>query len=149
MLISGADTSYLCPKYGDILPLMESKGNNIVLLARPEDVPEDIVKLAAFCLQGTAGLEAALAPQWGRVFHAAVAGAEWLDFTLADKGTGLDRLCKILNISPERAMAFGDNFNDLPMLRMAGRPYIMDTAHPRLQEEFSVCSSVEEVLRTL
>ena len=37
---------------------MESKGNNIVLLARPEDVPEDIVKLAAFCLQGTAGLEA-------------------------------------------------------------------------------------------
>lgn len=149
VLISGAETSYLCPKYGDILPLMESKGNNIVLLSRPEDVPEDIVKLAAFCLQGTSILEAALVPQWGRVFHAAVAGAEWLDFTLADKGTGLERLCRALGIDPGQVMAFGDNFNDVPMLRAAGRPYIMDTAHPRLREEFPVCSRVEEILEGL
>lgn len=150
VLISGADTSYLCPKYGDILPLMESKGNNIVLLARPEDVPEDIVKLAAFCLQGTAGLEAALAPKWGRVFHAAVAGAEWLDFTLADKGTGLTQLCAALGVELDQVMAFGDNFNDAPMLSIAGAPYLMEGAAPELGERFpNRCRHVADILRTL
>ena len=150
VLISGADTSYLCPKYGDILPLMESKGNNIVLLARPEDVPEDIVKLAAFCLQGTAGLEAALAPKWGRVFHAAVAGAEWLDFTLADKGTGLTQLCAALAVELDQVMAFGDNFNDAPMLSIVGAPYLMEGAAPELGERFpNRCRRVADILRTL
>lgn len=150
VLISGADTSYLCPKYGDILPLMESKGNNIVLLSRPEDVPEDIVKLAAFCLQGTSILEAALVPQWGRVFHAAVAGAEWLDFTLADKGTGLTQLCAALGIGLDQVAAFGDNFNDAPMLSIAGRPWIMEGAAPELRERFpNHCRRVADILRTL
>lgn len=150
VLISGADTSYLCPKGPDFeAHIRWFTGNNICRVPSPKEVPEDIVKVSAYCPGGLEGAREALVPKWGERFHAAVAGAAWLDFTLADKGTGLDRLCKILNISPERVMAFGDNFNDLPMLRMAGRPYIMDTAHPRLQEEFSVCSSVEEVLRTL
>ncbi len=150
VLISGADTSYLCPKYGEILPLMESKGNNIVIVSRPEEVPEDIVKIAAFCPAGTAEMEAALAPRWGRVFQAAVAGDEWLDFTLADKGTGLVGLCAGLGIGLDEVMAFGDNFNDVSMLSRVGRPYLMENAVPELKRQFPVrCRRVAEVLRTL
>lgn len=150
VLISGADTSYLCPKYGDILPLMESKGNNIVLLSRPEDVPEDIVKVAAFCAAGTAEMEAALAPRWRQQFQVAVAGDEWLDFTLADKGTGLARLCAALNIGLDEVMAFGDNFNDVSMLSIVGQPWLMDGADPELRRRFpNRCRQVAEVLRTL
>ena len=101
VLISGADTSYLCPKYGDILPLMESKGNNIVLVPCPEEVPEDIVKIAAFCPTGTAELEAVPAVKAcdiGLDRSMIGAGAEWLDFTLADKGTGLTQLCAALGV---------------------------------------------------
>lgn len=150
VLISGADTSYLCPKGGEILPLMEGKGNNIVLLDRPEEVPEDIVKLAAYCPRGTDEAKAALLPRWGEVFHAAVAGVEWLDFTLADKGTGLAQLCAALGVGLDEVMAFGDNYNDVPMLSIVGRPWLMEGAAPELHSRFPHrCRRVAEVLRTL
>lgn len=150
VLISGANTSYLCPKGPDFEEHIRwFTGNNICRVPSPEAVPEDIIKVSAYCPENLEGTRAALVPRWEKRFHAAVAGEAWLDFTLADKGTGLRQLCRILNISAGQVMAFGDNFNDAPMLRLAGHPYIMDTAHPQLREEFSVCSSVEEILRTL
>ena len=150
VLISGEDTSYLCPKGDEILPLMRSKGNNIVLLPRPEDVPEDIVKIAAFDPRGPETAERLLLPKWGGIFHAAVAGAEWLDFTLADKGSGLVQLCAALGIGLDEVMAFGDNFNDESMLSIAGQPWIMADAAPALRERFpNHCERVADVLRTL
>ena len=150
VLISGIDTSYLCPKGGEILPVMEGKGNNIVILSRPEEVPEDIVKIAAFCPQGTAEAERLLLPKWGGVFHAAVAGVEWLDFTLADKGTGLAQLCAALGVGLDQVMAFGDNFNDEAMLSVVGQPWIMEGADPILKERFpNHCANVADVLRAL
>ena len=150
VLISGEDTSYLCPKGDLILPLMEGRGNNIVLLPRPEDVPEDIVKIAAFDPRGPREAQRLLLPRWGEVFHAAVAGDEWLDFTLADKGSGLASLCAALGIGLDQVAAFGDNFNDESMLSMAGHPWIMDNAAPELRARFpSHCANVADVLRTL
>lgn len=150
VLISGENTSYLCPKGPDFEEHIRwFTGNNICRVPAPEAVPEDIIKVSAYCPENLEGTRAALVPRWEKRFHAAVAGEAWLDFTLADKGTGLRQLCRILDISAGQVMAFGDNFNDAPMLRLAGHPYIMDTAHPQLREEFSVCSSVEEILRTL
>lgn len=149
VLISGENTSYLCPKGGDILPLMESKGNRIALLPRVEEVPEDIVKVSAYCPRGTGEAERALS-RWGRSFRAAVAGEEWLDFTLADKGTGLTQLCAALKIAPDEVMAFGDNYNDVPMLSLAGRPWLMESAAPDLKARFpNRCRRVADVLRTL
>ena len=55
-----------------------------------------------------------------------------------------------LGIEPAFIMACGDAGNDLPMLRLAGMPYIMDNAAPALRQQFSLhCRRVEEVLRTL
>ncbi len=149
VLISGEDTSYLCPKEGDILPLMEGKGNNIALVARLEDVPEDIVKIAAYCPGRLEETWSAMSRRWGEQFQVAVAGEDWVDFTLADKGTGLTRLCAALGIPPDEVMAFGDNYNDLSMLRMVGRPYLMETADPALRPGFALCRRVEEVLAEL
>ena len=151
VLISGEDTSYLCPKGDEILPLMRSKGNNIVLLPRPEDVPEDIVKVSAYCPRKNPGeMLTELGPKWGQVFRAAIAGAEWLDFTLADKGVGLAQLCAALGVGLDEVMAFGDNFNDAAMLEQAGHPYLMENAAPELKARFpSHCERVADVLRTL
>lgn len=33
-------------------------------------------------------------------------------------------------------MAFGDNYNDLPMLELAGRPYLMESAAEELRARF-------------
>ena len=40
VLISGANTSYLCPKQGDIVTLVRDfVGNNVALLSAPEEMP--------------------------------------------------------------------------------------------------------------
>lgn len=150
VLISGADTSYLCPKEEGIRSLMESKGNNIVLVPRPEDVPEDILKVSAYCPGRLEETRQALSRRWGGRFRTAVAGAEWVDFTAADKGTGLAQLCAALGVGLDEVMAFGDNFNDVPMLSAVGQPWLMEGADPALKARFPAhCARVADVLRTL
>lgn len=151
VLISGVNTSYLCPKNPDYPCLIQNfVGNNVAILPRPEDIPEDIVKVSACCLDGARVIEPVLAPRWTGHFHAAIAGERWLDFTLADKGTGLRKLCAALDIELSEVMAFGDNYNDLPMLELAGVSYLMSNAAPELVFQIPRhCSRVEEILRTL
>lgn len=151
VLISGANTSYLCPKDPAVVELVRYfVGNNTTLIPAPEDVPEDIVKVSAYCPGLMEETRRALLPEWEGRFRAAVAGSAWLDFTLADKGLGLRRLCGALNINLDEVMAFGDNYNDLPMLELAGHPWMMDSAAEELRARFSNrCREVAEVLRTL
>ena len=151
VLISGVNTSYLCPKKGDVVDhIRYFVGNNLAILPTVEDMPEDIVKVSAYCPQGAVEVQPVLGPKWEKEFHHAIAGEAWLDFNLANKGTGLEQLCQALDVKPEEVMAFGDNFNDLPMLEAAGCPYIMDNAAPELREKFpNHCRRVEDVLRTL
>jgi hypothetical protein len=64
-----------------------------------------------------------------------------LDFTLLDilppdasKGTGLEKLAAIYDLTHENIMVCGDNFNDLEMLEYAGTPVVMGNASPELLE---------------
>jgi Cof subfamily protein (haloacid dehalogenase superfamily) len=148
LLISGANTSYIPegdPWYENFMH--ESKGNNVALIARPEDVPEDIIKLAAYCPEGTSPCRHALAPKWEGVLSVASAGPDWVDFNLADKASGLETLCAALGIGLRDTAAFGDNWNDAPMLRLAGRGCIMSTSDPALRGQFALqCPNVLRVL---
>ena len=79
-----------------------------------------------------------------------MAGAPWLDFTLADKGMGLQKLCAAVGVAPDEVLAFGDNFNDVPLLKAAGTAYIMAGADPELLKMFpNHCERVEDVLAAL
>lgn len=151
VLISGADTSYLCPKGQVIITHMVEKiRNNVVILDRPEDVPEPILKVAAFCAHGSQAMRPVLEPVWKDRFTIAVAGWEWLDFTQTDKGAGLRLMCDALGIPLDEVLAFGDNFNDAAMLEAAGTPYLMENADPALLARFpNHCSRVEDVLKRL
>lgn len=116
----------------------------------PADVPEDIIKVSAYCPGGIDAAKEALFPKWEAHFRCAVAGAVWLDFTLADKGLGVRRLCEALGLRLEEVMAFGDNYNDVSMLEQAGRSYLMESAAPELRARFPTrCRTVAEVLETL
>lgn len=150
VLISGENMSYLVPRRQDISGLMrEEKHNRVTVLGRPEDTPEEIIKVSAYCAAGTGAIPTRLAEKWKK-YNPAVAGREWLDFTLADKGTGLAQLCAALGIAPAEVMAFGDNWNDVPMLELAGEPWLMETAAAPLLARFSNhCAFVAEVLEKL
>ena len=62
----------------------------------------------------------------------------------------MKRLCHALGVAPEEVMAFGDNFNDVPMLELAGSPWLMAGAAEELRRRFPrQCRRVEDVLKTL
>ena len=149
LLVSGANASYVCRCPQSYLSLLrDEKGNRVRIVEHPRQVGEDILKVSAYCPVGTEEPAKALGPRWGEALHMAAAGPDWLDFTLADKGTGLEQLCRALGVSPEETVAFGDNWNDAAMLRKAGRGYLMEQADPELGKQFSLrCSNVEERLR--
>lgn len=46
------------------------------------------------------------------------------------KGSALARLCTELGVDPAHTVAFGDMPNDLTMLDLVGRPYVVANAHP-------------------
>lgn len=51
----------------------------------------------------------------------------------ADKGTALERVAEDAGIPREETLAIGDNWNDLSMLRAAGRGVLMANAPPELR----------------
>ena len=63
-------------------------------------------------------------------------GDEWLDFMNVgvDKGTGIRRLAEHLHIGLENVAAFGDTYNDIPMLDIVGHGYVMANAAEHMRE---------------
>lgn len=51
----------------------------------------------------------------------------------ADKGTALERVAEDAGVPREETLAIGDNWNDLSMLRAAGRGVLMANAPPELR----------------
>lgn len=151
LMVSGVGTIYVCTENEGFIHLIrDEKGNRVERVERLEELPGEILKVSAYCPGGTAAPAAALGPRWGGPFRMAAAGPDWLDFTLADKGTGLRGLCAGLGISLADVMAFGDNWNDEAMLEEVGTGYLMDTADPVLRAKFPrQCRSVLAVLEDL
>ena len=59
-------------------------------------------------------------------------------------------LCAHFGIPLENTYAFGDSYNDAPMLRVAAHPYLMSIAPADLKAEFSTqIDDVVGVLKTL
>jgi hydroxymethylpyrimidine pyrophosphatase-like HAD family hydrolase len=68
----------------------------------------------------------------GRSLEATHMGAEAIELGPpgADKGTGLSWLCDHLAIDPADALVYGDEINDLAMMRIAGRSVAVANAAP-------------------
>lgn len=52
-----------------------------------------------------------------------------------DKGVALIELCRIIDVPIPQTMAFGDNYSDLPMLKVAGGKVLMDNASDEIKRE--------------
>lgn len=79
-------------------------------------------------------------------------GAEWIDFLApgATKGIALQKLTDLLGIKPEECIAFGDQQNDIEMLKFAGTSYVMKTGAPGVSDYAdAVIDNVEDVLEEL
>ena len=93
--------------------------------------------------------------------HVTTSGAPFVELTPAgaDKGAALARLAAELRIDASEVVAFGDNHNDLTMLRWAGRAVAMGNAVEAAKEaadevtahhaDDGVALVVEAILNTL
>lgn len=52
------------------------------------------------------------------------------------KASGLKAMCKLWDVPLENVAAFGDNYNDVPMLEVAGHGFLMGNAPEPLKRQF-------------
>ena len=149
VMLSGQNTAYLMERGLGMLDRIKFIGNNYQVIQDPSEIPEDIVKVSVYLHEGVAAYADRFVPRWEQA-NCAVAGPYWIDTTLANKGIGVQSICKILDFDLADVMAFGDNYNDVSMLDIVGHPYIMDGAAGPLREKYPQHTPrPEDVLRSL
>lgn len=126
--------------------------NDIAVVDDLCQVEEPFLKLAICDFHGTQNLDPFLKERFSDKIRVVTAGREWVDFLApdADKGKALAALLAHLGIPAEDGIAFGDQYNDIEMLRFAGIGYAMETAAPGVADYADrVTGSVAEVLETI
>lgn len=151
IMISGEDTSYLISKNQAFIDMLRYKvKNNITLFQDFDEITEDILKMSVYWNTGIPALpEQAFHEKYDSLLQVANGGNGWLDFNSPDSGKGpaLKLLAKHMGIDTAHMIAFGDNENDITMLKEAGISYAVASARPHVKSVADyVCDSVEKVL---
>lgn len=75
-------------------------------------------------------------PAFASRLYLTCAGNEWLDFMNigVDKGSGIRHLAQHLGIDLSNIAAFGDTYNDIPMLDIVGHSYVMANAAEHMHD---------------
>lgn len=118
-------------------------GNTYKHISSFEECKGDIIKVSVYLSNGSNQYIGRFKDKWAK-YNTAVAGPYWIDSTYANKGTGVDMLCNILNISLDEVVAFGDNYNDISMLDAVKYPYIMSSAADELLNRYANHTSCVE-----
>jgi len=100
-----------------------------------------VMKISVFAKNDANDIVAPYIEKYGDKAHVTVAGAQWIDFThtLADKGIALKKLMDMLSVTPEETWAFGDNGNDISMLKAAGTGFASPEAREAVKKEADIC----------
>ena len=147
--VSGSNTAFLYMKTEAFQNLMLSyQGMNLIRIHSARQLPATVVKISIYS-KSAEDLFPVLFREWGSKYHVAIAGEQWVDITLADKGTGITALCEHLGIGLESVAAFGDNYNDIPILDLVGHPYMKRISPEDLLNRYpNSFSNVADVLKT-
>lgn len=131
VLVSGEKTAYIKPKTKEYHDRMTKVVNyHTTLVSDFSEIQEDILKVAVCDLSGIEHSKEHFFKRWGNEAAAVVSGSLYLDFMdlKVSKGNAMKQIQQSMNILPEECMAFGDNYNDIPMLDSVGHAYVMEKA---------------------
>lgn len=126
--------------------------NDIEVVEDLHKVEEPFLKLAIADFNGTENLAPFLQNRFSSEIRTVTAGKIWVDFLApdADKGTALETLLAHLGIPAENGIAFGDQYNDIEMLKFAGTSYAMVSAAPGVSDYADhITDSVKNVMKEL
>ena len=112
--------------------------NNVYMVDDVLKADADFVKVSVFQKDGITQQirDDLLIPHWQKDLQVVVSGKYWIDFMdkSVDKGHAVADIQKVLGISREETMAFGDNGNDIGMLKQAGESYAVANARNSVKE---------------
>ncbi|MBQ8592596.1 MAG: HAD family hydrolase [Lachnospiraceae bacterium] len=138
MIISTTEGSLVESKNQDFLDLITYGYHN--KFTQVEDVlagNAPIIKIAIYRKGSIRDLgESVLIPAWKDKVKACMAGEEWVDFMDAsvDKGNALTFIQQYFDVTKEETMAFGDNGNDIGLMKAAGESYAVENAVEEVKE---------------
>ena len=159
LLLNGVSACYV---HRDDQLFYERTETGLGNLTRPfddtRDVADDLVKAGIWfedpadpvALAEVAELKA----RFGGAFELVSSGVDWYDIVPRgqSKAVALAKVGESLGIAPANMAAFGDNYNDVPMLELVGHPYAMESGKPellRLNPRVRPCCSVPQTLEAL
>ncbi len=110
---------------------------------------EDCIKMAICNRNGVDSLADRYKQEFHKDAHVVSSGTFWLDFMPhgVNKGEALSHLLSELAIDAKDCIAFGDQWNDIEMLKMVGTSYAMTTAAPGISNHCS--HQTDNVLKEL
>lgn len=156
LLVSGERTCYALAESTEFIDhLINVVKNDVTPVARPEDIPEPMIKVSYRVPDNRRDeTAAAFNGMFGAGYHTVTSGTIWVDIIQdgTDKGTALAAVGERLGIAPADMLAFGDELNDVEMLDFVGHPYLMDSGNPEMRSlngRIRLCSGVEEELARL
>lgn len=121
-----------------------------------QDIKEPIIKLAFW--NSVNNEESLLHARsiFEKEIRVVTSGNQWIDFIPfhANKGTALKFLLEKINLTPDEAISFGDQQNDIEMLDYTKTSYVMAHSKPEIQAHAthitdSVAKTLRELLKTL
>lgn len=119
-------------------------------------IPEPVIKIAIYDTTQNAEYLNQILQHYQDTYKdelkVVTSGNSWIDFIApnANKGTALQALLDYLHLTPEECMVFGDQYNDLEMLKLAGTSYAMTSCAPGVERYADYqTDTVEEVLKKL
>ena len=116
------------------------------------EVKEPFLKIALCDFTGNETLTKYLSEIFASEIKVVTSGNIWTDFIApnANKGTALQTLLNHLGFQAENGLAFGDQYNDVEMLKLVGTSYAMEHAAPGIDRYADkICARVEDVLKSL
>lgn len=156
-ILSVKDTYYTDSNDKEFMDYMlHAMGNIVVQIPDLRTVDEPLLKAAVCDFNGTEHLLPFFSERLKGEIRVATSASHWIDFIAPDanKGTALKALMERLGIHKDECICFGDQQNDVEMLKLAGTSYAMDTAVPEVAEHAdhviaSVAPVLKEILQTI
>ena len=149
------DAAYTaCPDPEFIRILNEDYGYDMTPCASMADIKDVIIKLSLYHPDNVLNFDSELLKNWNKICKCSISGTHWIDFIPKDanKGSALARLQESLGITIQETIAFGDQANDIEMLKQAYFSHAMGNAGCAVKNAARfTCDTVDNngVLKTL
>lgn len=152
-LISCLDSCYIEKGDDDYLYHIRHILNNVVEVVDDfSQIKDPVLKIAVLDNETPIESSRILQEMFAEEIKVVTSGMDWIDFVPlhSNKGTALKLLLDRLGISPDEAISFGDQQNDIEMLSLTGKSYAMiDAAPDVLACATNQTDSVENILRQI